>query len=106
MVWPHPGSWDEPLWNPHGKLKKWLVGYRMSAPSATPWRTMMTMLTVMSCDGAGKPWHRGIVQQERWERLAKGGTAFCNSLQRVSLSVAALQGLFLQEKKKSREKRR
>lgn len=58
------------------------------------------MLTVMSRDGAGKPWHRGIVQQERWERLAKGGTAFCNSLQRVSLSVAALQGLFLQEKKK------
>lgn len=53
----------------------------------------------MSRNGAGKPWHRGIVQRERWERLARGGTAFCNSLQRVSLSVAALQGFLLQEKK-------
>lgn len=57
---------------------------------------------MMSHDGAGKPWHRGIVQQERWERLAKGGTALCNSLQRVSLSVAALQGFLLQEKKKKK----
>lgn len=55
---------------------------------------------VMSRDGAGKPWHRGIVQRERWEGLAKGGTASCNSLQRVSLSVAALQGFLLQGEKK------
>lgn len=32
-VWPHLGSWDEPVWNSHGKQKKWLVGHRVSAAS-------------------------------------------------------------------------